>query len=226
MNETINRKTRGTRGFTLIEMLVVTSLLSLLMLGMVSAMRTLADTGERIGQRAQRADEMRVASGFLRAILGRVSARSLRPLGLPSEGVSPYFFSGEADAATWIGILPARPGAGGRYFFRLAAEALTDGNALVIRFAPWDGTGVPPDWSKAQMRILIRAVKAFSLHYRDDLSPTAAWLAQWSDPKTLPSRIRIDLETAQGPWPLWIGVMRPTPLSDRSGAGLFSTGGG
>ena len=63
------------QGFTLVELLVVMTLLSLVMLAMGSALRTTAQTEERIDQRLQRADEMRVANGFLREILGRLSAR-------------------------------------------------------------------------------------------------------------------------------------------------------
>ena len=64
-------------GFTLVEVLVVMSLLSLVMLAMGSALRTTAQTEERVDQRLQRADEMRLAADFLRSILGRVSARKV-----------------------------------------------------------------------------------------------------------------------------------------------------
>ena len=66
------RATPAHWGFTLIEVLVVISLLSLLMLAMGSALRTTAQTEERVDQRLQRTDEIRVASGFLRSVLGRV----------------------------------------------------------------------------------------------------------------------------------------------------------
>ena len=71
----------GSRGFTLIELLVTMALLSLLMLGMASALRTMAQTEERIDARLARADEFRIATGFLRSIVGRVSARTAA--GLP-----------------------------------------------------------------------------------------------------------------------------------------------
>ena len=66
-------------GFTLVGLLVVLTLLSLVMLAMGSALRTTAQTEERVDQRLQRTDEMRVASGFLREILGRISARKVMP---------------------------------------------------------------------------------------------------------------------------------------------------
>ena len=44
----------GAAGFTLLEVLVVMSLLSLVMLGMGSALRTTAQTGERVDHRLLR----------------------------------------------------------------------------------------------------------------------------------------------------------------------------
>ena len=68
----VNPLPKNGGGFTLVEVLVVLSLLSLVMLAMGSALRTTAQTEERVDQRLQRADEMRVTTGFLRYILGRV----------------------------------------------------------------------------------------------------------------------------------------------------------
>ena len=85
-------------GFTLVEVLVVISLLSLVMLAMVSALRTTAQTEERVDLRLQRADEMRVATDFLRSILGRISARKVpEPIAL---GGSQFVFSGDENEMT------------------------------------------------------------------------------------------------------------------------------
>ena len=72
-------ETSRSTGFTLMEVLVVMSLLSLVMLALGSSLRTIAQTEERIDQRLSRADEMRIAVSFLRSTLGRVSARKVTP---------------------------------------------------------------------------------------------------------------------------------------------------
>ncbi len=212
------------RGFTLVEMLVVMALLSLLMLGMVSALRTMAQTEERMDLRSERADEIRIANGFLRATLGRISMRRIKEA--QREGDGPYFFTGQSDVVAWVGIMPARHGAGGRYFFRLALEAVPeDPSALVIRFVPWNGGGSSPDWSQAESRVLARRVKSLALGYEDGRQPAPAWMADWSRTDSLPARIRIDVETWDGAWPLWVIAMRALPSSERSGGGTFSSGG-
>lgn len=211
------------RGFTLVEMLVVMALFSMLMLGMVSALRTMAQTEERIDLRSERADEIRIANGFLRNTLGRVSMRRMKEA--QREGDNPYFFSGQPDAVAWVGIMPARHGAGGRYFFRLALEATQEGQfAVVIRFAPWNGSGLSPDWNQAESRMLVNKVKSFVLNYEDGRQPVPTWNADWSRVDSLPSRVRIDVETWDGAWPLWVIAMRTLPYSERSGGGSFSSG--
>ena len=63
------------RGFTLLELLVVMSLLSVIMIGLTSALRTMAQTESKIDQRLERLGEMRVVLAFLVQTLTRVSAQ-------------------------------------------------------------------------------------------------------------------------------------------------------
>lgn len=208
-------------GFTLIELLVTMALLSLLMLGMASALRTMAQTEERVDGRLARSDELRVTTRFLRSILGRVSARkTIAPL---KENVSPYLFTGTADAVEWVGIMPARYGAGGRYFFRLGVELLEGESVLVVRFMPWADVVAFPDWSQAESRVLVRGVTNFALSYEDARQPVPTWGAVWQRVDTLPERIQIDLTTHAGLWPLWVIALRSLPASER-GSGRFSAG--
>lgn len=208
-------------GFTLIELLVTMALLSLLMLGMASALRTMAQTEERVDGRLARSDELRVTTGFIRTILGRVSARkTVAPM---KEGVSPYLFTGAADAVAWVGVMPARYGAGGRYFFRLAVESVEGVSALVIRFTPWSDTTAFPDWDTADSRVLARDVTHFALSYEDARQPVPTWVTAWQRVDTLPERIQIELVTSAGAWPLCVVAMRSLPASER-GSGRFSAG--
>ena len=61
------------RGFTLVEVLVVMTLLSLVVLALGSALRTTAQTEERVDQRLARNDEIRVVTGFLQSVLGLIA---------------------------------------------------------------------------------------------------------------------------------------------------------
>jgi general secretion pathway protein J len=210
---------RAVGGFTLVEILVVMTLMSVIMLALGSAMRTIAQTEERVDQRLQRTDEMRVASGFLSGVLERISARKSQST--TQLGASPLQFSGTADTVAWVGVMPARYGAGGRSFFRLALERQGDRTNLVIRFVPWGGEPEFPDWAAAGSRLLVRDATGLQLEYASDESPD--WQPGWVLPDKLPGRIRISVRTATAEWPQVTVSLRALPASD-NGRGGFSLG--
>jgi general secretion pathway protein J len=212
---------RRAAGFTLVEILVVMTLLSLLMLALGSAMRTIAQTEERVDTRLHRADEMRVAANFLSSTLGRISARRSQT---PTQvGASLFLFSGLPGEVTWVGVMPARYGAGGRHFFRLGLEPTAQGSNLVIRFSPWNGVAEFPDWSQAQSRVMVENVTALGLEYSGEDVSSGAWLPTWIVPQRLPGRIRLSIRTAAVDWPQITVPMRQLPGSD-SGMGGFTLG--
>ncbi|MEO7392694.1 MAG: prepilin-type N-terminal cleavage/methylation domain-containing protein [Ramlibacter sp.] len=215
------RRGGGMSGFTLVEILVVMTLMSMVMLALGAAMRTIAQTEERVDQRLLRADEMRVASAFLGSALGRISVRKTA---LSADiNMSPFQFAGAPSALVWVGVMPARYGAGGRYFFRLAAESPAGRPALVIRFAPWSSEAGFPDWNSAQSRILVPDAIGVGLEYADEAAPNLAWLPQWPYPQRLPGRVRVSLRTPSGDWPFLVIPLRQLPGGD-NGRGGFSLG--
>ena len=82
------------RGFTLVEVLVVMTLLSLVVLALGSALRTTAQTEERVDQRLARNDEIRVVTGFLQSVLGRISGQKRQGITSADENLFlliPYY---------------------------------------------------------------------------------------------------------------------------------------
>ena len=212
----------GQRGFTLLELLVVMTLLSVIMLGLVSAMRTMAQIESKIDQRLTRLDEIRVARTFLQQTLTRVSAMTLDAPGATGKTVVPFVAT--PDSLTWVGILPARPNVGGRHFFRLAIEDAPDGRELMLRFAPWQPDLVAPDWSAAEVRVLIRGVSQMTIQAQglppQGRNPAQAWPRGWQSgwpiADALPEQLQLSLTDAQGAWPEWNMTMHAMSQSDSS----------
>jgi len=203
-------------------MLVSIVLLSMVAVGMASVMRSMAQAQDRVEHRLDQSDEIRVATDFVESVLGRVSTR--RAPRLLKEGESPYLFLARPQELIWVGVLPPRFGMGGRHYFRLALEAGQSGPALTLRFLPWDGAAAMPNWESAQMYEIANAITTFSLSYEDTWQPMPQWVNAWQRVDNVPARIRIDLATESGPWPLWIVAMRPLPAS-QPGTSRFTTGG-
>ena len=204
-------------------MLVVLVLLSLLMLGLGGALRTVGQAGEKIDQRLARSDDFRVATTFLRSVLGQVAAQKVDSLQAPGGRV---VFAGGPDAIAWIGIMPARYGAGGRTFFRLGVEPVAGRRALVLRFVPWaDGPGLP-DWSGATARSLVADVTAFSISYENGRTMPAQWASGWPFEDRLPERVNLRVASSDGAWPDLVIPLRTLPRSDGGGGdGGFVFGG-
>lgn len=210
--------------FTLLEMLVVLVLLSLLMLGLGGALRTVGQAGEKIDQRLASADDFRVTSTFLRSVLGQVSGHKVDSLQAQTPG-GRVVFAGAPDAIAWIGIMPARYGAGGRTFFKLGVEPVAGRRALVLRFVPWvDGPGFP-NWSSATARVLVAGVTAFSVGYADGRAMPSQWGPGWPFDDRLPDRVNLRIATQEGPWPDLVIPLRVLPRGDGGGDGGFVFGG-
>lgn len=206
----------GQQGFTLVELLVAMVLLSMLTLGLASVMSTVSQTQERIDSRIERMDHQRVSVGFLRSVLGQVSAVQ-RQAGLRKQGESDYFFAAGPQSMQWLGIMPARYGAGGRTHFQLAQK----GDDLILSFTPWQGAGVEPNWAMAQHYVLARQLTSFVLRYQNGKLGAGQWLTGWSEVSELPSAIQIDLQTLTGTWPLWVVALHITPASSSAGGAVF-----
>jgi general secretion pathway protein J len=185
-----------TRGFTLIELLVVMTMTTLIALAMAGSMQTMAQTETRIDERLQRLDDYRVSMNFLRSTLGRVSSRKLFPV--PTVGVNQFMFVAEPEAITWVGVMPARHGAGGLTAFKLKVEAIDRQAALVLRFFPIDQETVFPDWTQAESRVLVDDVQEFSVNYQDARQTPLSWLERWTVVDRLPSRVKLQWRTSTG----------------------------
>ncbi|MFZ4480372.1 MAG: prepilin-type N-terminal cleavage/methylation domain-containing protein [Rhodoferax sp.] len=209
-------------GFTLLELLVVMSLLSIIMIGLVSALRSMAQTESRIDQRLQRLDEIRVAHVFLRQTLSRASAMTVDEPGATGKRIIPFVATPES--LSWIGIMPARPNIGGRHFFRLSIEENGTGQELVLRFLPWNPDVVLPDWSTAEFRVLVSGIRKMTVQAQgiapQNQNAAQAWPAGWQNGwpiiDALPEQIRLGLTDDQGDWPEWTISLHALPQGDNS----------
>jgi general secretion pathway protein J len=183
----------------------------------------MGQTEQRIDQRLARMDEARVATAFIKTTAGHISARQSDQLSAAGKPV--VMFAGQPQSMAWMGLMPARDGAGGRYFFRLALEQVDSHAALVVRFTPYVPGVLLPDWAAAESRVLVGKVDSVAFAYENALDPSSGWLPEWLLPERLPDAVRLALVTPAGPWPPLTIPLRAMPWGDGAGSGVAVFGG-
>jgi general secretion pathway protein J len=210
------------QGFTLLELLVVMSLLAIIMVGLGAALRSMAQTEDKIDKKIDRLSEIRVVRNFLQTAFSRVSAQKIDVPNAPGQQTIPFLAT--TDSLLWVGILPARPDVGGRHFFKLALENTAQGSQLILRYAPWNPEFILPDWSTTESRVLVRGVTHFAVEAQalpPNLTDTSkpwpqGWQSGWPVNDALPERLRLMLADANGPWPEWVFPLQASIQSDGS----------
>lgn len=218
-----------TSGFTLVEMLVAMSLLSLIVLGLAGAMGTMGRTETSIDNRLERMDESRASTDFLRAVLGRISAKRVQGLqqqGMLSGAPSTFFFEGSGQSMSWVGVMPARYGVGGRYHFRLALGSYEGSPAVVLSYLPWIDAQTMPDWSAAQTYPLLQHAAGLSFQYLDGAIDPPQWGSDWGAVDRLPQAVQVVMSTESMVLAPVVVQLRVMPAGDpRGGGGGASLGG-
>ena len=201
----------GQRGFTLLEIMIVLSLLGVLLTLVGGAMLG----ANRAVLKAQRyttsLDEMRAAQNFLRNSIGQALPLDASEDDSESSG----FFVGSSQRLQFVATLPGELGGG----IQLHTLQVKDRD-LQVAFeqiqSTADGTTSKP-WGDPQ--VLIKDVESLSLSYRG-VTPkgeATGWMADWPWPTRLPRAVRIDARV-NGPVP-WLTEVVALRLDLSGGAG-------
>ena len=222
------------RGFTLVEVLIALSMLSLLMLTLTSAVRGMGQAEARVERRIESGEDWRLAYSLLRQTLAQTSARTFRPENADDGRDVPFFF-GSPTELRWIGVLPARYGVGGRHYLRLGMEEGADNQPRwTLRYAPFTGADTFDDWGSAAVQPLASQPLAMALSYLDPLD--GQWRGDWPPPvalqdapraraQLLPDAVRIKFDGVAPAWPPMLLAVRPTWVSSSGGSQGASFGG-
>ncbi len=182
-------------GFTLVEVMVALTILSLIMLATVTGLRTLANTQVAIERMTSRVDEVRTVSGFLRdtlesAVVGATRSR----LSLGGAKTESTFFQASREHLAWKATVLFGESYGGSYLVRIGRE----GDRLVLRWQEPGREGQPGDWRKASSRTLVNDLDDFKLSFR--LGFQDPWIDN-IDRNTMPALVRLQVKAAGRYWP-------------------------
>jgi len=181
---------RDDRGFTLLEMLVATTLLGLLSLVLYGALQ--------FGLRSwQRSEEVSVRSNMVRQVQGLLAtdlARAYPEVIRTDPTRKPVDFEGTHSRVRYL--TASSRVAGALDYVTLGVPA---GTNVLTRVAALElGVGVRPD-----SKVLLKHVEGFEISYfgATEEDKTPRWQDTWHDQESMPLLVRIRARLVGEPWP-------------------------
>lgn len=180
------------QGMTLVEVTVASVIFALIMLAVVTAMRTFGQSYDRLQQVTAQTAQKREVDRFLRQALRDALQE-------------PGYFEGATSWFQWVAPIDRVGSAGGLQHLKLEAQ----GEQLVLHFAPFDRLADPadePDWgASVESATLSNSVQQFRVSYR--VGPEAEWTkspepdADNVPDGSLPWAVQLQMEVGGEEWP-------------------------
>ena len=191
------------RGFTLVELLVVMTLMSLIAVALFGGLRFGARVWESGGARSAAFAEIEITQSLLRRLLEQ--SLSLED----KEGYATFL--GEKDRVQFTAPAPTQFSLGGIYLFELVTEADEEHRKLVLRWELYRAENLDEPFENedtTDQRTLIHNVEEIEFGYygepEEDERDNAQWYDTWEEADLPPSLVSMKLELAkQDPrdWP-------------------------
>jgi general secretion pathway protein J len=208
-------------GFTLVELLLALSLMSMLLAlayGGLRAATRAADRGQTILQDSGR---IRMAHQFVRKQLNQ-----MMPLVFAEneDRTERTVFLGSADHIRFVAPMPGYLGFGGPQVQELAVVQGEDHLELVLSHALLQGFEEQLLYERLPIPLLDNIEHAeFSFLGRDETGELTGWTTSWTEIGTLPESIALEVEFVEDVyirWPLLTASVRvdPSALSELAGA--------
>ena len=183
-------------GFSLVEVVVALSILSLILLATVTGLRTLANTQVTVERMTERVDEVRTVSSFLRDTMesAAVGSGGAGGLSLGSASKEEAYFELTPNALVWKSTILIGERFGGSYLLRLARED----DLLVLRWQEPLVSGQQKEWRRTQVRTLADELEEFEISWREGFRDE--WQREWR-PGDVAGWVRLQIRTAGRYWP-------------------------
>lgn len=200
------RPMKKSQGFTLIEVIVVFTLLAMIMAMIFSGIDSARRTAEKGEKRITAINEMRVIQGIIRHQVSRSMGLGVEE----SDEGEMLVFIGEQNAITFVGQMPGYLGTGGPHIQKL--ELVNGDGGKLLQFthglmSNYDDEDEQSGFDDAEPIVLLENIRdgAFAFVELDEEGLPTDWLSEMENPVAMPLMVQLDLQMqaeAKEDWPL------------------------
>ena len=202
---------RAQSGFTLVEMIVALTTVSLLVTLVYGALRTGMRSWEASQEQVEKLNAMRIGWNFIHQTLANA-----RQVNDPGAEERVLLFYGENDRLGFVSDMPSHLGLGGRYLVEIQQKKGVGETGLLFKRTLLSDYEQMGQSAPHQQAVLSEQLQALSFEYfgqkvNDDES---AWHADWLEQNALPSLVRVTVEeTRESRWPVVVAQLRFSPMA-------------
>ena len=212
-------------GFTLIEVLIAMTLLSIMVVLLFSSLRICAQSWEQGENKIAEVNEVAVVYNFFQRHLSSAlpvwndfsaedgeSAASRAESGTATDNKNKTFsFQGKKKSLQFVSVFPASVGRAGMQLFSIQPQQEDKEQVIKVSLTPFFPVTEGEEWHREE-EVLLRHVSDFTLAYfgADD-EGKSSWQDEWLEKSVHPRLVKISINTTNGVfWPEMIIALNVT----------------
>jgi general secretion pathway protein J len=181
----------ASKGFTLIEVLIAMTLLSIMVVLLFSSLNICAESWEKGESKISDVNEVAVVYNFFQRHL----SEALPLWNDLSEEEKTFSFQGKAQSLQFISAFPASADRSGLQLFSLDLQEEDNEQVIKVTITPFFPVAEGEEWHKEEVT-LIKHVKEFSMAYLGSIDGMSegSWQDEWLDIDILPRLLKINIK--------------------------------
>ncbi len=193
---------RRLSGFTLVELLLAITLMSILLGLTYTGLRAAARTTQRGEKILAAGGELRASHQFVRRQINQMLPLSFAETG--DINAVRIVFVGDANHIQYVAQMPGYLGSGGPQVQLLELASDSEGTVLQFSHALLQGYEEGHLYERDPV-ILLESVETASFEFldKDEAGEMTGWVSTWDRPDVLPAAVRINLEFSDEVQVLW-----------------------
>lgn len=205
-------------GFTLIEVLIAMTLLSIMVVLLFGSLKICADSWEKGESKMTDVNEVAVVYNFFQQHL----STTLPVWNDFSQGEKVFSFQGKTQSLQFISTFPASAGKSGLQLFSLSLQEEDKEQVIKVTLSPFvPSAGGKKEQHKEEVT-LIGHVNDLTLAYfgSEEGANESSWMNEWLEKSVLPRLVKINIKLDNGIfWPEMIIDLKVTGATDNAGLG-------